>query len=124
MLPVIDRIGRRQLLLVGSVCAMAIHIIIASVMATKGHAVSSVNGNANLTWVIKGDAGKAVIAFSYIFTAVYGFTWVCQAQCLFPSKTNMIQSIGTSSLDLRVRSIPPQIPCKGSRPVGLRKLDL
>ncbi|KAJ5539051.1 High-affinity glucose transporter [Penicillium frequentans] len=75
MLPVIDRIGRRQLLLVGSVSAMAIHIIIASVMATKGHAVSSVNGNANLTWEIKGDAGKAVIAFSYIFTAVYGFTW-------------------------------------------------
>lgn len=86
MLPVIDRIGRRQLLLVGSVSAMAIHIIIASVMATKGHAVSSVNGNANLTWEIKGDAGKAVIAFSYIFTAVYGFTWVCQAQYLFETK--------------------------------------
>ncbi|KAJ6096927.1 Major facilitator superfamily domain general substrate transporter [Penicillium sp. IBT 16267x] len=75
MLPVIDRIGRRQLLLVGSVSAMAIHIIIASVMATNGHAVSSVDGNTNLTWEIKGGAGKAVIAFSYLFTAVYGFTW-------------------------------------------------
>lgn len=77
MLPFIDRIGRRQLLLVGSVGAMTIHIIIAAVMATNGHAVSSVDGNANLTWEINGDAGKAVIAFSYIFTGIYGFTWVC-----------------------------------------------
>lgn len=76
MLPIIDRVGRRQLLLIGSVTCMAVHAIIAAVMATKGHPVPNVNGNANLTWEIKGGAGKAVIAFSYIFTAIYGFTWV------------------------------------------------
>ncbi|KAJ5736440.1 High-affinity glucose transporter [Penicillium malachiteum] len=75
MLPIIDRVGRRELLLIGSVTCMAVHAIIAAVMATKGHAVSEVNGNSNLTWEIKGNAGKAVIAFSYIFTAIYGFTW-------------------------------------------------
>jgi hypothetical protein len=55
---------------------MVIHFIIAGVMASKGHPVPDVNGNANLTWSIKGSSGMAVIAFSYIFTSVYGFTWV------------------------------------------------
>lgn len=77
MLPVIDRVGRRDLLLIGSISCMAVHFIIAGVMASKGHPVPDVNGNANLTWEIKGSAGMAVIAFSYIFTGIYGFTWVC-----------------------------------------------
>lgn len=55
---------------------MIVHFVIAGVMASHGHAVSNVNGNANLTWEIKGSAGMAVIAFSYIFTGIYGFTWV------------------------------------------------
>jgi uncharacterized membrane protein (DUF485 family) len=77
MLPFIDRVGRRKLLLVGSVTCMAVHFIIAGIMASKGHPVASVNGNANLTWEIKGSPGMAVIAFSYIFTGIYGLTWVC-----------------------------------------------
>ncbi|KAF7712308.1 MFS-type Sugar/inositol transporter [Penicillium ucsense] len=75
MLPYIDRVGRRKLLLSGSVICMVIHFIIAGVMATKGESVTNVNGNYNLTWSIKGSPGMAVIAFSYIFTGVYGFTW-------------------------------------------------
>lgn len=77
MLPYIDRVGRRKLLLLGSVICMVIHFIIAGVMARKGQSVSNVNGNYNLTWSITGSSGMAVIAFSYIFTSVYGFTWVC-----------------------------------------------
>lgn len=76
MLPYIDRVGRRKLLLSGSVICMMIHFIIAGIMATKGKPVSNVNGNYNLTWSIKGASGMAVIAFSYIFTGIYGFTWV------------------------------------------------
>lgn len=57
---------------------MVVHFIIAGVMASKGHPVSSVNGDANLTWEIKGSSGMAVIAFSYIFTGIYGLTWVCR----------------------------------------------
>ncbi|KAJ5541870.1 Major facilitator superfamily domain general substrate transporter [Penicillium sp. DV-2018c] len=75
MLPIIDRVGRRKLLLVGSVTCMVVHFIIAGVMASHGRPVASVNGNANLTWEIKGSAGMAVIAFSYIFTGIYGLTW-------------------------------------------------
>ncbi|KAJ5220646.1 High-affinity glucose transporter [Penicillium citrinum] len=75
MLPYIDRVGRRPLLLIGSVTCMVIHFIIAGVMASRGHSVTNIDGNYNLTWEIKGSSGMAVIAFSYIFTGVYGFTW-------------------------------------------------
>jgi hypothetical protein len=76
MLPYIDRIGRRPLLLTGAVTCMVIHFVIAGVMASRGHSVTNVNGNYNLTWSIKGSSGMTVIAFSYIFTGIYGFTWV------------------------------------------------
>lgn len=76
ILPFIDRVGRRKLLLSGAVLCMALHFAIAGTMATHGHYVDSVNGNANLRWEISGAPGKAVIACSYLFTAVYGLTWV------------------------------------------------
>ena len=79
MLPIIDRVGRRVLLIAGAITCMICHAVIAGVMATRGHAVSSVNGNSNLTWEIKGSSGMAVIAFSYIFVGIYGLTWVCAA---------------------------------------------
>lgn len=85
MLPYIDRVGRRNLLLIGSVTCMIVHFIIAGVMASKGNPVPNVNGNANLTWEIKGSAGMAVIAFSYIFTGIYGLTWVCHLLLLITS---------------------------------------
>lgn len=46
-------------------------------MASYGHPVDSIDGNENLRWEIKGAAGKGVIACSYIFVGIYGFTWVC-----------------------------------------------
>jgi MFS family permease len=75
ILPFIDRIGRRTLLLIGATSAMILHFSIAGVMATYGHHVQSVAGNDNLKWEVNGAAGKAVIALSYIFVGVYGFTW-------------------------------------------------
>lgn len=90
MLPFIDRVGRRNLLLIGSVTCMVVHFIIAGVMASKGNPVPNVNGNANLTWEIKGSAGMTVIAFSYIFTGIYGLTWVCCIQFyLYPTPSNI-----------------------------------
>lgn len=88
MLPFIDRVGRRNLLLVGSVTCMVVHFIIAGVMASKGNPVPNVNGNANLTWEIKGSAGMTVIAFSYIFTGIYGLTWVCYNSIMFVYETS------------------------------------
>ncbi|KAJ9385860.1 hypothetical protein DTO063F5_4067 [Paecilomyces variotii] len=75
MLPRIDRIGRRLLLLSGSVICMALHFAIAGLMATDGHFVPDVNGNSNLRWEIHGASAKGVIACSYIFVGVYGLTW-------------------------------------------------
>jgi hypothetical protein len=45
-------------------------------MASYGHWVPEVDGNSILRWSISGAPGKAVIAFSYIFVAFYGLTWV------------------------------------------------
>ncbi|KAL2824289.1 general substrate transporter [Aspergillus cavernicola] len=75
ILPYIDRIGRRLLLITGSVICMILHFTIAAVMAVHGNPVDEINGNANLKWEITGAPGKAVIALSYIFVGVYGFTW-------------------------------------------------
>ncbi|KAF7168368.1 hypothetical protein CNMCM6106_003606 [Aspergillus hiratsukae] len=75
ILPYIDRIGRRKLLLSGSVICMALHFTIAGIMASYGNPVDEIDGNKNLRWEIKGAAGKGVIACSYIFTGIYGLTW-------------------------------------------------
>lgn len=80
MLPKIDQIGRRFLLLSGSVICMALHFAIAGLMASRGHHVDQVGDNKNLRWEIKGPAAKGVIACSYIFVGFYGLTWVCCSQ--------------------------------------------
>ncbi|KAK4493649.1 hypothetical protein PRZ48_014834 [Zasmidium cellare] len=75
MLPFIDRIGRRQLLISGSVICMTLHYATAGVMATYGQPVPDVGGNTNLRLLLSPTPGKAVIALSYIFTGIYGLTW-------------------------------------------------
>ncbi|EDP49120.1 hypothetical protein ACP6JC_000668 [Aspergillus fumigatus] len=75
ILPYIDRIGRRLLLLSGSIICMALHYAIAGIMATYGNPVDEIDGNKNLRWEIKGAPGKGVIACSYIFVGIYGLTW-------------------------------------------------
>ena len=90
MLPFIDRIGRRQLLLGGAVICMCLHYTTAAIMATYGKPVDSVFGNANLKLEITGAPGKGVIALSYIFTGIYGLTWAptgwIYCSEVFPSK--------------------------------------
>ena len=121
MLPFIDRVGRRNLLLIGSVTCMVVHYIIAAVMASKGKPVPDVNGNANLTWEIKGSAGMTVIAFSYIFTGIYGLTWV---RCIpFYLYIPHLTIIGSDCMDLRRRGFPAQVPSEGRRLVGRHQLD-
>lgn len=64
MLPVIDRVGRRDLLLIGSISCMAVHFIIAGVMASKG--------NANLTWEIKcRDGGDCILLHFHRYLRFY-----------------------------------------------------
>ncbi|PSN68523.1 sugar transporter [Corynespora cassiicola Philippines] len=75
ILPFIDRIGRRVLLLAGSILCMILHFAIAGTMASYGHYVPDIDGNTILRWRIGGHPAKAIIACSYIFVGVYGFTW-------------------------------------------------
>lgn len=51
ILPYIDRIGRRLLLLSGSIICMALHYAIAGIMATYGNPVDEIDGNKNLRFV-------------------------------------------------------------------------
>lgn len=90
ILPIIDRLGRRNLLIYGAVACMVIHFATAGIMATYGQPVDDVNGNENLRWQIDGPAGRAVIALSYIFVGAYGWTWVShpsQCPCRFQANT-------------------------------------
>jgi len=45
-------------------------------MASYGHHVDSINGNTILRWKVDNNtAAKGIIAVSYIFVGMYGFTW-------------------------------------------------
>ncbi|KAF1348777.1 sugar transporter [Delphinella strobiligena] len=77
MLPWIDKVDRRTLLLTGSILCCILQFSIAGIMGGTGHAVDSINGDANLRWTLPtgSAASKGVIACSYIFVGVYGLTW-------------------------------------------------
>ncbi|KAL1870004.1 hypothetical protein VTK73DRAFT_2847 [Phialemonium thermophilum] len=75
MLPIIDRIGRRWLLVVGAIICMILHFATGAIMVSYGHHVDSVDGNDILKWEISGRPAKAIIALAYIFVGVYGLTW-------------------------------------------------
>ncbi|KAL7942757.1 hypothetical protein V8C42DRAFT_347761 [Trichoderma barbatum] len=67
---VIDRMGRRWLLIVGAIICGVIHFIVGAAMAVYAHRVDSVDGNNILRWKIDGPLAKAVIALCYIFVGV------------------------------------------------------
>jgi MFS family permease len=71
----IDRVGRRPLFIAGALLMCIMHFAVAGTMAVHGHYVTEVDGNTNLRWQITGPPSKAVIALTYLFVAVYGFTW-------------------------------------------------
>jgi sugar transport protein len=75
VLPFIDRLGRRKLLLGGAIIGSIIHFATAGVMAEYGYPVNGLPGMDNLTWSIEGAPSRAIIAMSFIFVGVYGSTW-------------------------------------------------
>ncbi|KAF4970142.1 hypothetical protein FSARC_2739 [Fusarium sarcochroum] len=75
VLPYIDRVGRRPILIGGALVCGILHFTSGAVMAAHGYPVDGIAGNDNLTWAIKGAPAKAVIALAYIFVGVYGLTW-------------------------------------------------
>lgn len=75
ILPIVDRIGRRTLLIGGAIVCCIIHFATGGIMAAYGHPVDSIDGNDILRWEISGAPAKGVIALCYIFVGVYGLTW-------------------------------------------------
>ncbi|RKL33036.1 High-affinity glucose transporter [Fusarium oxysporum] len=75
VLPYIDRLGRRPLLISGALICGVLHFTSGAVMAVHGYPVDGIEGNDILTWAISGAPAKAVIALAYIFVGVYGLTW-------------------------------------------------
>ncbi|KAF5585527.1 monosaccharide transporter [Fusarium pseudoanthophilum] len=75
VLPYIDRLGRRPLLISGALICGVLHFTSGAVMAVHGYPVDGIEGNDILTWAISGAPAKAVIALAYIFVGIYGLTW-------------------------------------------------
>lgn len=143
ILPFIDRFGRRQLLMGGAILCCILHFIIAALMASYGNEVDALGGNENLTWSMANgptSASYGVIACSYIFVGVYGFTWApigwIYSSEVFPLKwrakgvglsaaTNWIfnckclhESIANQSIRQlqKTNPLPPSRPCLLRRP--------
>ncbi|KAA8896451.1 glucose transporter [Sphaerosporella brunnea] len=74
-LAMIDRIGRRPLFVYGGILMGALNFAVAGLMANYGHHVDGVGNNANVVWQVTGRPAKGIIACTYLFVAVYGFTW-------------------------------------------------
>ena len=74
LLVVIDRVGRRPLLMGGAVICGLLHFITGAVMAVYGREVDSVDGNPILKWELdEGPEARAVIALAFIFVGIYGY---------------------------------------------------
>jgi len=90
MLFLIDRVGRRWILLVGAVLSGIIHFVTAAIMAVYGRPVDRIGDNENLKWAIEGAPSLAVIALAYIFVGIYGLAWApgawIYASEIFPLK--------------------------------------
>ena len=72
----IDKVGRRKLLLGGSITMMAMLFSVAGVMGSYGNSVPEVNRRSpQESWVVKGPASKAIIALTYLFVASFSCTW-------------------------------------------------
>lgn len=63
ILPFVDKTGRRPLLIYGAIICGILHFISGALMASFGHSVSEVDGNAILRWELTNPAAaKAIIA--------------------------------------------------------------
>ncbi|KAI1820334.1 general substrate transporter [Xylaria intraflava] len=82
----IDTTGRRTLLIAGGLGMGICHFVIGGVLGTYSSPVpGGVDGNANVTFSVSGQASHAVIAFSYLLIIVYSLTlapvaWIYAAE--------------------------------------------
>ncbi|KEY73775.1 hypothetical protein S7711_03083 [Stachybotrys chartarum IBT 7711] len=75
ILPFIDRLSRRWLLIGGAIICCILHFATGAIMATRGYPVDEIDGNDILRWQVEGPPATAIVALAYIFVGVYGLTW-------------------------------------------------
>jgi len=71
----IEKWGRRPLFIYGGIAMGALNFAVAGLMASKGRAVTNVDGNYNIKWQVGGSYARGIVACTYIFVAFYGLTW-------------------------------------------------
>lgn len=74
----LDKAGRRPVLLVGSAVMMALHFAVGGLLATYADPVDSIDGDTTLRMKIpqsNGGAAKGVIACCYLFVCAFGGSW-------------------------------------------------
>ncbi|KAF2460099.1 sugar transporter [Lineolata rhizophorae] len=72
---IIEKIGRRDMLIYGGILMCAFNFAVGGIMAQYGRSVDEVDGNDTIKLEVSGPPSKGIIACSYLFVAVYGFTW-------------------------------------------------
>lgn len=72
-----DRWRLRHVMIGGSLGLAVCHFVVAAVMATEGHYdPSGVDGSKIVKWIVPShSASSVIIAFIYIFIAIYALTW-------------------------------------------------
>jgi len=73
----VDKVGRRPILLTGSILMMTWLFANAGIMAAHGNPAppGGLEGNPSASWEVHGAASKGLIACSYLFVASYAPTW-------------------------------------------------
>ncbi|CCH45756.1 High-affinity glucose transporter [Wickerhamomyces ciferrii] len=81
-----DKVGRRPLMIYGSIAMGTCMFIIAGILAGKGEYAESIGGNDNIhiTLVNSPAASRTVLVFSYLFTMFYSLTWAPTAWVYCP----------------------------------------
>jgi len=71
----VEKCGRRPLLLYGGILMGALNFAVAGLMASAGHPVTHVGTAYNIKWQVGDSYATRIIACSYVFVGIYGFTW-------------------------------------------------
>lgn len=89
----LDRFGRRNILLLGSVCMCLSHVVIAILVGKFSH-----------DWPSYVTEGWVSVAFLFAFMLSFGFSWVSSALALDPScyTTMTDEDTGTNSMGIAV----------------------
>jgi hypothetical protein len=85
MMPIIDKMGRRPLLIYGAMAMGICHFIVGGVLSAGEYVPGGVGGNGNVLIKVTGAKANTVIAFCYLLIIIYAMTlapvaWIYAAE--------------------------------------------